>query len=102
MSIYKIILNKIVCRDFARITIEDYNELAKSLARDYDAYTLNGDKIPMEYYELRDWIYTRIHKDIKYQDTGFLNDHCCIGIIFGMIYLFEEMNHFKSFEVMEV
>lgn len=102
MSIYKTILNKIICRDYAKITIEDYNELAKSLARDYDAYVLNGDKIPVDYYDLRDWIYTRIHQDIKYQNTGYLNEHCCIGVVFGMIRFFEEVNHFNSFDLMEV
>lgn len=102
MTIYKIILNKIICREYANITLDDYKELAETLARDYDAYTLNGDKIPADYFDLRDWIYTRIHKDVKYQDTGYLNDHCCIGIIFGMLRLFEEMNHFHSFDLMEV
>lgn len=101
-TIYKIIFDKISGRNYAKITVDDYKELAETLARDYDAYTLNGDKIPADYFDLRDWVYTRIHKDIKYQDTGYLNDHCCIGIIFGMIRLFEEMNHFHSFELMEV
>lgn len=101
-TIYKIILDKIIHRKYADITMDEYKEFAENLARDYDAYNLNGDKIPADYYELRDWIYTRIHQDIKYQDTGYLNDHCCIGIIFGMIRLFEEMNHFHSFELMEV
>lgn len=96
-TIYKTILKKLRNRQFANINIDDYDILINDLLIDYFSYEQAGDKIPTDYYELQSWIYDRIVKDIKYQDTGYLNEHFCIGVIFGMLQMFDELTYDKTF-----
>lgn len=75
-------------RHYAEIDSVVYRELLDEIyisLRAYHAGEMYEDVFPQEYMDLREWVYIRIAKDIIYQDTGYLNDHFCIGTIYGML-----------------
>lgn len=82
--------------NFAAVKPEDFDRLKDDLIVDHYAYVNNGDKIPHSYFELRDWVYDRVAKDIKYQETGYLNDHFCIGVVYGMLRMFDSLCYLED------
>ena len=44
-----------------------------------------GDGFPQDYFDLQKYVYERVAKDIIYQDTGYINDHFCLGVLYGML-----------------
>ena len=91
--IYKEIQEKLENRRYADITTKDYEDLLINLGQDHHAKALHADPIPADLFVLRNWVYNRIAKDEKYQEMGYLNEHCCIGIIYGMLRMFDEANY---------
>lgn len=70
---------------------EFLDEIVISL-RAYQAYELYEDVFPQEFIDLREWVYTRIAKDIIYQNTGYLNEHFCIGVVYGILRACDEQS----------
>lgn len=73
---------------YAEIDGAIYQELLDEIyisLRAYHAGEMYEDAFPQEYIDLREWVYTRVAKDIIYQNTGYLNDHFCIGTVYGML-----------------
>lgn len=89
--IYQEIKEKLMNRKYANIAELDYQDLIDQILIDYSAYQLNGDPLSEEYKELRDWVYDRVNKNIQYQITGYLNDHFCIGAVFGILMTFDRL-----------
>lgn len=93
---YNYFLKIFKSHNYASIDPKQFDELKKALIIDHYAYVNSGEKIPQSYFELRDWVYTRIEKDIKYQDTGYLNDHFCIGVVYGMLRMFDSLSYLED------
>lgn len=91
--IYKRVLDKLKGRKFAEICESDYLDLVNSLYLEYIAHNIGGDPVSPEHKELRHWVYDRVSKDMAHQRTGYLNDHFCIGTIFGMFRLFDSLTY---------
>lgn len=75
-------------RQYAKINNRIYQELFDEIYIGIRAFHFGDtyeDTFLPEYEDLRDWVYNRVAKDIIYQDTGYLNDHFCIGTIYGML-----------------
>lgn len=96
-SIYTVLLEKLKARKFAEIHEPDYLHLVNSLSIEYLAHNVGGDPVSPEYVELRQWVYERVAKDMVYQRTGYLNDHFCIGAIFGILRMFDAANSDNTF-----
>ena len=99
MTTYEMILEKLKNHKYAEITPEDYAQLARELVNDFRAHDLNGDKIPDDYFELQTWVYNRVAKDMIYQRMSYLNEHFCIGAIFGMLRMFDEFDGSMVFDL---
>ena len=95
--IYKRVLDKLKSRKFAEIHEPDYLHLVNSLSMEYLAHNVGGEPVSPEYVELRQWVYDRVAKDMTYQRTGYLNDHFCIGAIFGILRMFDAANSDNTF-----
>lgn len=92
---YKVILAKLKNRQFAQITMDDYVDLTNTLIIDHYAHVNGGEEIPDDYFELRKWIYDRVEVDVLYKSTGYLNEHFCIGVIYGALCMFDNLNGYK-------
>lgn len=71
-------------RQYAEITDGVYQDFIDEI-HTLIAGSQYGEWLPQDYSELREWVYVRVAKDMIYQDSGFLNDHFCIGVIYGML-----------------
>lgn len=75
-------------RQYTKIDGAVYREFLDEASIDLMAFN-HGPRyksvFPPDYYDLREWIYNRVAKDIVYQNTGYLNDHFCIGVLYGML-----------------
>ena len=76
------------CCQFEKIDKVYLKHLPQEVDNIRRAYAF-GEGIPSDFIELRDFVYKRVAKDIKYQNTGIINDHFCYGAIFGIIRLFD-------------
>lgn len=94
--IYQEIKEKLENRKYADITELDYQDFIDQVFIDYIAYQLNGETLSEEYKELKDWVYNRVNKNIQYQITGYLNDHFCIGAVFGILMTFDRLANIDS------
>ena len=83
--IFQEIKNLLEKRQYAKIDDAVYAELLNEMCNIVRAYKQNGEQLPQDYMELREWIYNRVSKDIIYGDGGYLNDHFCIGVIWGIL-----------------
>lgn len=97
-TIYKSILDRFEGRKFGFIDFDDYACLVRELIIDYLAHENGGEEIPEDYYELRNWVYSRIMSDIKYQKSSYTNEHFCIGVVFGVLQMFDELTYDKTFQ----
>lgn len=97
-TIYKSILDRFEGRKFGFIDFDDYACLIRELIINYLAHENSGEEIPEDYYELRNWVYNRIILDIKYQHSSYTNEHFCIGVVFGVLQMFDELMHDKTFQ----
>lgn len=92
-SIYKEIEFKFKKRKFAEIQEKDYKKLLNTLYTDWFSYCYSDAGLPQDYIDLRRWVYDRVSKDMVYQRTGYLNDHFCIGTVFGMFRMFDSLTY---------
>lgn len=86
--IFQQVKEMLVKRQYAEINSTVYQQLLDSIYNGVKAYSFGEsfeDAFSQDYVELRDWVYIRVAKDIIYQDSGYLNDHFCIGTIYGML-----------------
>ena len=80
------LLKKLQEHRYSEITQTDYDNLIKAL---FDNIALLRNEYTSQVYTLRFWLYRRIAKDLVFQNTGYLNDHCCIGILYGIFKMFD-------------
>lgn len=80
------LLKKLQERRYSEITQTDYDNLIKAL---FDNIALLRNEYTSEVYVLRFWLYRRIAKDMTFQNTNYLNDHCCIGVLYGIFKMFD-------------
>lgn len=86
-------------RQYTKIDGVAYREFLDEIfisLRAYNAGEMYEDVFPQEYVDLREWVYTRVAKDIIYQNTGYLNDHFCIGTIYGMLRVCDDQSDHGS------
>lgn len=95
--IFQEVKNMLVNREYAEIDNQMINDLINAVSVVMIAGA-HGEYLPQEYIDLRDWVYTRIAWDLKYKRTGYLNDHCCIGIIWGIIRTCDESLGIEKWE----
>ena len=100
ITIYSEILSKLNGRKYAEIDELNFSDLSSELAVDHMARMNSGEKPSEDFLELRDWIYNRVAKNMVYQRTEYLNDNFCVGVIFGILRMFDELDYDKTFEVM--
>ena len=55
-------------------------------------YIAEGWSYPESLTELRSWVYTRIRKNFKYKNTGYLNEHAVIGVLWGALLVLDKIN----------
>jgi hypothetical protein len=91
-AIYKEIQEKLENQQYAEIASEDYEALLMQLGIESLAKQLDGTEFSDELRQLREWVYTRIVKAQLMQPFDYLNEHCCIGIIYGIFRMFDEFN----------
>lgn len=75
---YQELLDKLKSCQYAKITQTDYyvfNVVTHELA--------SSNRLPDSFYDLRDWLYTRVAKDEIYTHTAYRQEHFCIGVLFG-------------------
>lgn len=82
---YQRLLDRLKNRRYAEISQADYY-LFNTMT-----YRLAPDKLPNSFYDLRDWLYTRIAKDEVYSNTGYRQEHFCIGVLFGTCMFVDEI-----------
>lgn len=83
---YQELLDKLKNCNYAKITQMDYylfNVMTHELA--------SSDRLPNSFYDLRDWLYTRVAKDEIYTHTGYRQEHFCIGVLFGACMFADEV-----------
>ena len=74
---------------------EFLDEMVISL-RAYQAGELYEDVFPQEYVDLREWVYTRVAKDIIYQNIDYLSEDFRIGVIYGMLRACDDQSDHSS------
>lgn len=82
-------------RQYTKLNGAAYREFLDEIVislRAYQAYELYEDVFPQEFIDLREWVYTRIANDIIYQNTGYLNEHFCIGVVYGILRACDEQS----------
>lgn len=82
--IYQEIIEMLEKRRYTDIDGKVYQQLLDNIYNSLKDYEY-GCEFPQEYFDLREWVYNRVAKDIIYQNTGYLNDHFCVGVIYGML-----------------
>jgi len=83
MSIFQEVKQMLEKRQYAEIDAKIYQMVLDELYKVWLG-TSHGEELPPDYVELRTWLYTRVAKDIIYQDGKYLNDHFCLGTLYGM------------------
>lgn len=83
------LLERLQNHQFTLIKQSDYDLLAHELWINH----FLEKEISSKYFELRNWIYKRVAKDIVYQKEGYLNDHFCIGAIYGICKMYDELEN---------
>lgn len=82
--IYQEIVEMLEKRRYVDFNGKVYQELLDNIYNSLKDYEY-GYEFPQEYFELRDWIYRRVAKDFIYQREGYLNEHFCIGVVYGIL-----------------
>lgn len=82
---YQELLDKLKNHHYAEITQTDYY-LFNIMTHD-----LAPDRLPDSFYDLQDWLYTRVAKDEIYSNTGYRQEHFCIGVLFGACMFVDEV-----------
>ena len=88
MMIFQEIQKMFKKRQYAKIDAKVYQILLNEMYNGIKGYQFGEEYeevFPQEYVDLRNWVYDRVAKDIIYQDGSYLNDHFCIGAIYGML-----------------
>lgn len=96
--IFQEIKDMLISRQFAKIDDKKLDELMRGLGLVIVAKHQNGEEFPDEYFELRDWIYERVSKNLKLRNTGYINEHFCIGVIWGMIRMCDDSFSIKEWD----
>lgn len=84
-AFYQELLDKLKNRRYAEIGQADYYLFYAM------TYRLAPDRLPDSFYDLRDWLYTRVAKDEIYTHTGYRQEHFCIGVLFGACMFADEV-----------
>jgi len=87
--IFQEMKEKLEKRQFAEIDAKGYKEMLDDLYGTLSAVRF-GEAIPQDYKDLREWVYTRVAKDIVYQDGSYLNEHFCIGVLYGILRSYDD------------
>ena len=87
-TIYNIILEQLKNRTFS---FDDYNSLVQDIIINYFAHENNGEPIPKDYFELRNWVYDKI-------DNQVIDESFCIGATFGLLQIFDELTYNRIFQ----
>lgn len=90
MSIFQEVKQMFEKRQYAEIDAKIYQMVLDELYR-VRSGVLHGEEFPHDYIELRTWLYTRVAKDIIYQDGKYLNDHFCLGTLYGMFRAYDDV-----------
>lgn len=88
MMIFQEIQKMFKKRQYAKIDAKIYQILLNEMYNGIRGYQFGEEYeevFPQEYVDLRNWVYDRVAKDIIYQDGSYLNDHFCVGVIYGML-----------------
>jgi hypothetical protein len=89
LMIFQEIKNMLVNREYAEIDSKILGELMAA-CNVVSVAGQHGEYLPDEYVELRDWVYDRVAKNLTYNNTGYINEHFCVGAIWGMLRLCDE------------
>ena len=90
MSIFQEVKQMLEKRQYAEIDAKVYRKVLDELYKIWLGVS-HGEELPQDYIELRTWLYTRVAKDIIYQDGEYLNDHFCVGALYGMFRAYDDV-----------
>lgn len=90
MSIFQEVKQMLEKRQYAEIDAKVYRKVLDELYKIWLCVS-HGEELPQDYIELRTWLYTRVAKDIIYQDGKYLNDHFCVGALYGMFRAYDDV-----------
>jgi hypothetical protein len=82
--IYQEIVEMLEKRRYVDFNGKVYQELLDNIYNSLKDYEY-GQEFPQEYFDLREWIYRRVANDFIYQRKGYLNEHFCIGVVYGIL-----------------
>lgn len=87
-TIYNIMLEQLKNCTFS---FDDYNSLVQDIIINYFAHENNGEQIPKDYFELRNWVYDKINNQN-------IDESFCIGATFGLLQMFDELTYNRIFQ----
>lgn len=82
--IFQKVRNMLIDREYAEIDDKILSELMYALSV-VSVAGQHGEYLPDEYVDLRGWIYDRVANNLEFRHTGYINEHFCVGAIWGMI-----------------